>query len=321
MSYNPKISIVTCVWNLFNENRVDSFRQTMESVHNQTYDNIEHIIIDNNSNDGTDILIKEYTDLGWASCYFHPVQGLWHAMNKGLEVATGDYINYLNSDDYFVSNHSVETVVKSIIKNNAEYAYAEANRLFDDGRIGRWFIPDNNIIFTGLCPCHQTLFLKTDIIKEYGGFDLKYPLCCDDRMFLKLVADKKRYMCIPKPIANFRAGGFSSKQDGYQNEYAQNFYSNFGHSWGMTFEDCSKLYLEYSFSNCSLRYNKYLIKKIRNKEWRLLYKKRYKEYLSSLTNTTIYLFGIFPLIKKRVETQGSCLYLFGFIPVLKKRKS
>jgi len=317
----PKISIVTCVWNLYKENRVETFRQTMESVHNQTYDNIEHIVINNNSNDGTDKLIAEYVDKGWATCFFHPVQGIWNAMNKGVEVATGDYINFMNSDDFYVSERSVEIAMNAIIKNGVEFVYAEANRLFEDGRIGRWYLPDHNLIFMGSCPCHQTLFLSMNVIREYGGFDLTFPLCCDDRMFLRLLAEKRKFICIPKPLANFRQGGFSSHQDGYQREYAQNFLNKFGQYWGMTYEDCLSLYLGHTFADKSIKYNRELAKKIKNKEWRISFEKSYKDYLKSLTQTTLYLFGRIPLLKKRHENQGSCLYLFGCIPIIKKNKT
>ena len=150
MKANPKITIVTCVWNLFQEKRVETFRQVMKSVHDQTYDNIEHIIINNNSNDGTDRLLDEYVNKGWAKCFFEPVQGLWHAMNKGIEAAGGDFINFMNSDDYFTSSRSVETAVELIVKNEAEWFYADANRIHQDREIGYWSLPEHNMIFMGL---------------------------------------------------------------------------------------------------------------------------------------------------------------------------
>jgi glycosyltransferase involved in cell wall biosynthesis len=322
MNNNPKVTIVSCVWNLFKEKRVETFRQTMESVHNQDYSNIEHIIINNNSTDETDQLIDEYVSKGWATCHFHPVQGLWHAMNKGIEVATGDYINFMNSDDFFVSTNAVSIAVEALIKSQAEWFYADANRIFVDGRIGRWRIHDITGIFLGLCPCHQTVFIRTEIMRdEYKGFDLTLPLQCDDRMFFRLLSEKRKYTYWPKPIANFRNGGFSSHQTGFQNEYAQNFYAKFGHSWGMTFDDCLSLYHENAFEHKSVKFNKKLAKKIKNSEWRSYYLKRYKEHLSLAKQTTLYLFGFIPILKKRSEGGGGCLYLFGFIPILRKRKS
>jgi len=320
MNNLPKVTIITCVWNLLKEDRIETFRQTMESVHGQTYADIEHIIINNNSTDGTDRLIDEYVSKGWAVCHFHPVQGLWHAMNRGIEVATGEYINFMNSDDCFVHEDTVSIAVKALTENNAEWFYADANRLFEDGRVGRWHIPDVINIAFGQCPCHQTLFMSTKTIREFGGFDLTFPLCCDDRMFLRLLAEGRRYVFWPKPIANFRQGGFSSKQTGYQNEYAQNFYNQFGKTWGMTFEECKAIYLLNSFSNNSISNNFKLAKKIKNKEWRCFFKKKYKEYLASLKQTTFSLFGVIPIFKLRREPHSGCIYLFGFIPVLRKQK-
>lgn len=110
----PLITIVTITYNLIKAGREQTFRQCVESVHNQTYKNIEHIIIDGASNDGSLDLIKEYEDKGWIKCYSEPDKGIFDAMNKGIRLAKGVYVNFLNTDDYFHDINGVENSVKKV---------------------------------------------------------------------------------------------------------------------------------------------------------------------------------------------------------------
>ena len=92
----PKVTIVTVVYNLIENGREQYFRQCLESVHKQLYQNIEHIVIDGASNDGTIDLLEEYNKKGWIKYYSEPDTGIYDAMNKGIEKATGKYIVFLN---------------------------------------------------------------------------------------------------------------------------------------------------------------------------------------------------------------------------------
>ena len=92
----PKVTVVTATYNLIKDGREKFFRQCVESIHNQTYKNIEHLVIDGASKDGTIDLIKEYADKGWIKYVSEPDKGMCDAMNKGIKIATGEYVAILN---------------------------------------------------------------------------------------------------------------------------------------------------------------------------------------------------------------------------------
>ena len=121
----PKVTIVTITYNLLEANREKTFRQCVESVHNQTYENIEHIVIDGASNDGTIELLKEYADKNWLTYYSEPDTSIYNAMNKGLAKATGEYITFLNSDDFYHNLEGISKTVKTIVNSNADFVYSD----------------------------------------------------------------------------------------------------------------------------------------------------------------------------------------------------
>ena len=323
MNKKPKMTIVTPVWNLFKEKRVETFRQTMESVHNQTYGNIKHIVINNNSTDDTQKLIDEYIEKGCCTCHFQPVQGLWHAMQKGYEVATGDFINFMNSDDFFSCDNSVEIAADALVKENADWFYSDAFRLFKEGHQHHWKA-DINEICIGVCPCHQSVWVSMDVMREFGGFDFNYELSLDNHMMLKLLLQNKKPAYVNKPLVTFRHGGWSSvqKTNDFRNDFAINFYDQIGKSWGMTLEECTSIWVYQAIIKKNEKYNRELANKIQNMEWRTFYLKNLDEYLYS-ARTVYYLFGFIPLpffVKKTNSRKAKTKYYFCGVPILKVKK-
>ena len=115
-----KISVITVVYN-----DVANIRATMESYFSQTWDNKEYIVIDGGSTDGTADIIREYSDrlAFWCS---EKDEGMYDAMNKGIEHSSGDWINILNSGDLYVEKTSLENVIKSIDTNNTDVIYGNS---------------------------------------------------------------------------------------------------------------------------------------------------------------------------------------------------
>ena len=130
MPENPNciVTVITTTFNLVKNGRVDFFKQCVESVHSQDYQYIEHLVIDGASSDGSLEIIREYEQKGWLTCISEPDKGIYDAMNKGIRLAKGKYIAFLNSDDFWHDSHGVSESVKALEANQASMAYdAEIN--------------------------------------------------------------------------------------------------------------------------------------------------------------------------------------------------
>ncbi len=145
-SKQPLVTIVTVVFNLIKSGRKEFFEQNLKSVHDQTYGNIEHIIVDGASNDGTLDLIKEYADKGWIRYISEKDAGIYDAMNKGIREAKGKYLALLNSDDFYHNKQAVEKSVEALEKNNADFSYADAIKQTEEGEF-IWIFKGNLEIF------------------------------------------------------------------------------------------------------------------------------------------------------------------------------
>lgn len=154
-----KISVVTVCYNA-----VDTLEETMLSVLNQTYPNVEYIVIDGGSTDGTVDIIKKYADrlAYWVS---EPDKGIYDAMNKGIDIATGDYINFMNAGDMFHSPN----VIKSIYENefhNYKVIYGSTLMKYS---YGDYIVAPDKIEKITKCMtlCHQSVFVKLSEARKH----------------------------------------------------------------------------------------------------------------------------------------------------------
>ncbi|MFA7658242.1 MAG: glycosyltransferase [Candidatus Gastranaerophilaceae bacterium] len=324
MNPQPKMTVITAAYNLLEAGREEMFRQCLESVHNQTYKNIEHIIILTPSSDGTEQLVDEYADKGWVSCHIQPKRGVWQAMAKGIEVAAGDFINFMNSDDYFYDLEAVEQIVNALVREQADYAYSNARVLSDDGSESCWY--DNyDFVPFGQGLCHQTMFVSMEVMREFGGFRIEDGNSPDNYMMLELQIKNKKHAHINKSLVTFRQGGWSSQlnslkiKEGYQN----NFYNQIGKDFGLTFEECGDIWCFNAIQNKDEKYCRKLAEKIKNGEWKRTFLDKLNQ---KVTDEAVYyhlLFGFIPFIKQKQDrAKGRTrYYLFNFIPIWKTKIS
>ena len=202
-----KVSIITVVWN-----NKDTIEDAIESVLGQTYKNIEYIIIDGGSTDGTVDLIKKYEDkiAYWVS---EPDKGIYDAMNKGLKVATGEYISILNADDYYEED-AISLSLETILKTNSDYSYANARMLGEKSSVVIKPINplDEQIYFQMPYP-HVSLLIKSSIYREFGFYDTTYKIAGDHDFAVKVYTKGYRGIYIDKVICNLHEGGISSTFD------------------------------------------------------------------------------------------------------------
>ena len=181
-----KLSIITVCYN-----SATTIEKTILSVANQTYKNIEYIIIDGNSKDNTIEIIKRNEDKisKWIS---EPDKGLYDAMNKGIAMATGDLIGILNSDDTFYSNTVVEEVANFHSQNTIEASVGTFVQHKDSEKIVRVYSSKKwnpEKLKIGFMPPHPSIFFKKELFEKYGNYVLGFKIGADyeliTRFFLK----------------------------------------------------------------------------------------------------------------------------------------
>jgi len=201
MYESPLISIVTVVYNAEKE-----IERTIKSVINQTYSNIEYIIIDGKSTDNTVNIIKKYEKYisVWIS---EKDKGLYDAMNKGAKLAKGDFIIFLNAGDKFISNTILEKVAKQIKKEKVYFTRAKVV-----GKNINWLYPSKDVNIKKwikkYLPNHQSMLFPKKFYKNYK-YDLKLKTTAD--IDYKLEAKKFGFEFVDEVMVEFKLGGVSTK--------------------------------------------------------------------------------------------------------------
>lgn len=207
----PLITIITVTKDIIKNKRKDFLVQNFESIHNQTYKNIEHLIIDGASTDGTVDLLKEYAAKGWIRYISEPDNGIFDAMNKGHKKAKGLYVMVLNSDDWYASNTIIEEMKNEIEENQADYVFGDQNLLSEEqNKIKVKLKKAVPYQFWQTMPFnHPTIMIKNDIVKELGYYQTDFGTVEDYRFVIKLILNDCKGIYLPKAIVNFRLGGAS----------------------------------------------------------------------------------------------------------------
>jgi len=209
-----KISLITVTFN-----SAETLRDTMQSVLNQTFKDIDYIIVDGNSKDCTLDIVKEFEPkfegrLRWVS---EPDKGIYDAMNKGVRMAQGDVVGILNSDDFFASDHVLQTVADAFAGNPAlEGVYADVRYVnwHDTSKTVRMFSGKDfkrEKLCWGKMPPHPSFYVKRSCYDRFGLYSLDYPICSDYDMFVKMIwVGNINTLYINDVFVNMRSGGTSS---------------------------------------------------------------------------------------------------------------
>lgn len=333
----PKVSIVTTTLNLFKDNRQEFFRKCIESVHNQTYPNIEHIIIDRASTDDTLELIKEYQKKGWITYYSERDKGIDDAYNKGLKKATGKYIAYMNSDDCYYANDVIETSIKMMEEEQADYCYGSEEKVFRDGSLFMIWNPKVENFWKDMPFSHQTMIVKKSVMDELGGYNTDLGFGGDVYLVHQLILNDYKGIEIPRIISRYVMGGISSqtedKKKVYQVYYVlakrfQSLYSQFYPD--ITVEECENIY--HFGKNINVYPSMFLQKLIHfmvRKNLKNFNYNKFIDFVNSIatgnSNTILsdkqikklYLFNFIPLMKIIKKAKSVKYKLFNCIPVLK----
>lgn len=206
-----KVSIVTVVLN----NR-DYIEDCIDSVVRQSYGNIEHIVVDGGSADGTvDLLRKHENNISrWIS---EPDRGIYDAMNKGIHLASGDIVGTLNADDFYAHKNVVSTVVNEFAAKKVDSVFADLVYVKRNNptKTVRYY---NSAYFTplkfafGWMPAHPTFFARRVLYEKYGLFRTDYQIAADYELLVRFLGKYKiSYSHIPDVMVNMRTKGVSTR--------------------------------------------------------------------------------------------------------------
>ncbi len=206
-----KVSIITVTYN-----SATSLENTLRSVETQTFRDIEHIIIDGGSTDGTLSIIEKHRDR-IAQVVSEPDKGIYDAINKGLRLATGDVIGILNSDDVLADATTIETIVRNMQQTNAEIAYGDLLYCTDTAMINTviryWrsnIFDPKALKFGWMCP-HPTLYVRRKVYEQVGEYDTAFRISADYDFILRVFSRNYRSVYIPNVLVKMTTGGVSNR--------------------------------------------------------------------------------------------------------------
>lgn len=181
-------------------NAEKTIEATVKSVLEQTYSNIEYIIVDGASTDGTLEIVGSYSEKFPIKVYSEPDQGIYDAMNKGVFYAKGDYIQFLNAGDRLIDSTVIQRTVDEMKKGEGSLFYGSIVYEYETGKQEiRNYGPacaKKMYYYTGDCINHQAIFASKDCFKS-ESFDLSYRICADREWMMRISKKGYRFVCMP----------------------------------------------------------------------------------------------------------------------------
>ncbi len=207
---NPSISIITVSFNA-----ASTIGDTLISVLRQRDVDFEHVVVDGGSRDTTMDVVQEHQhDRLFARS--EPDTGIYDAMNKGLARATGDYVLFLNADDYLARPDALALAAETLAETQADCLLANTQFVGSDGRtpqhrlysvrsFGRWWLR------IGMQPPHPSMLMRRTLISDLGGFDTSYRIAGDfDLIARAMLLRRSSFAKLPIVMTHFRTGGIST---------------------------------------------------------------------------------------------------------------
>jgi len=202
-----KVSIITVSFN-----SASTIEDTIKSVLSQNYKDIEYIIIDGDSTDGTNDILKKYED-NISTVISETDNGIYDAMNKGLAVSTGDVVGCLNADDYYADEYVVSRIAAAFDQNAPQAVYGDlvyVDRTNVD-KIVRYWQADTykqGNFYLGWVPPHPTFYCRRDLFEQYGLYRTDYRVAADFELMLRFMEKHHiKVSYIPDTLVHMRIGG------------------------------------------------------------------------------------------------------------------
>ncbi len=209
-----KMSVVTAVYN-----RKRTIKDALHSVQDQTYPNVEHVIQDGGSTDGTLDILRNY-DAANVALESRPDKGIYDAINKGIARATGDIIGLMHSDDFFADRNALSDIAAAFDDPQVDGVYGDLDYISADDTtriIRKWRSGPYQFgnLKRGWMPPHPTLYLRRSVFETWGLYDTTFQIAADyDAMLRYLVQGQIKLAYLPKVIVKMRVGGESNRSLG-----------------------------------------------------------------------------------------------------------
>ena len=205
-----KITIITVVLN-----RVNTIREAIESVLSQDYSNVEYIIVDGGSTDGTLDVINEYSQRV-DKIISESNDGMYEAINRGIELASGDYIGLVHSDDKLENTHVISDIVRCAKEANADIVYGDGEYYDDKGRLARKWRGGNfhkwKTFFVWL-PLHTATYIRRECYLRLGMYDPTFKIAGDTDLLIRFLKENNlNAFYYPHTIIRMRMGGLSTNR-------------------------------------------------------------------------------------------------------------
>ncbi len=206
-----KVTIITIAFN-----KVKEIEQTITSVISQNYSDIEYVIVDGGSTDGTLSVIENYGSY-FSGYISEPDKGIYDALNKGIDLATGEIIGMVHAGDMLFNSDVISELVQCFINTGADIVYGNT-LLVDPNSIekvmrvyeGGEFIPNHFI--TGWMPSHSSVYIKRSVFQKFGNYRLDLNIGADYELLLRFMyKNRVKSSYYPGIVTRFRVGGVSNK--------------------------------------------------------------------------------------------------------------
>jgi glycosyltransferase involved in cell wall biosynthesis len=204
MNVFPKVSVITPVYN-----GAGTLEDCIRSVVAQDYPNIEHIVADGASTDGTLNILQQFE----VDVVSEKDSGVYHAFNKGVSRATGEYIHILNSDDMYKSSSVVGEMVAFMITGNFDVGHGKVNQVNAEGKLVRVIGHDvtRKQLLKKCKVAHPAVFIKRTVYEKFGNYSVGFKIAADYEFFLRIWGHVS-VGYLPEVITTMRLGGVSNSQ-------------------------------------------------------------------------------------------------------------
>ena len=204
---SKKLSIITVCFNI-----KDEIEQTLKSIVNQTWQDFEWIVIDGGSTDGTLDVLKKY-EKNISVLISEPDKGIYNAMNKGIKIAKGKYLNFMNGGDSFYADDILEKIFADK-DYDADVLYGGYNVIEQTGKSWIRIFPKkvDADFFRNDCISHQGAFIKRDLFDKYGLYSENYKIVSDWEKWVIFAINNRSFQKLDFVVANFVYNGISAKR-------------------------------------------------------------------------------------------------------------